>query len=461
MKIPLLLTLGTGSLLALVLFFTVFRESSLGLEAEGANETSRTATQVGSEDAPRSKFVSSSASGSEVDFEGRYRVLSALRNGPGKVVELEELFAEWAAEEGEPAFEFALGLQGRDRLSFMGSAAAAWAETDPDAAWEAMMAVSNGGKMLVPQLAKVAKSIADTDPRLATELLLGVESQLNRQELFGRVVSSFKTDEVRNRVLEVLVSSEVNGTEFMVESLFRDWGRYDSESPIRALDRLGDASLAKKAMLGILSGWASVDGRGAFDYVLRSGDEALVSSALSTVAEEWVGNSTADELPGIVELISSLEGDEAVLKNLISPLARVDPALALESVAGFENASARAWHTQDAMRQWAISDLDAAEEYFLSMPAGRTKDYAIWGLFNPAIKYGASAERILSHADSLETPKSIEIALINLSEYVRVRDLGEQTDSLIVAIEDYVANSDKLSDEFRQELLENLPSPEG
>ncbi|MDQ8204962.1 hypothetical protein [Pelagicoccus sp. SDUM812003] len=395
------------------------------------------------------------------DFESRYQVLLGRENGPSKVEAIARLFEEWGRADGEAAFAYAKTLSGRDRIKYLESAAIGWARRSPREAWNAMMEISNQGMMLVGSVGALLGAVAEMDSDQATRFLFEVDSQYNRTRLFDKAVSRLETDDQRRAMLGRLLSSEVEGRAFLVESLFKDWGRYDSEAPIAELGRLGDSKLSQKAMAGILEGWASVDGQGAFEYVLESGDAGLIRNALVPIAKEWAAACTADELETLIGRVAELEQADEVLKGLVPTLSQANPQLALAGISTLKSETARANHTRDALSQWAIADLDAAEAYYRELPAGRTKEYAIWGLFNPAVHHGEPVERIVGFVDALEDPVSIGKALFSMSEYTMAVNKGEMTDRLAWAVRQYVEDHDELPEEVRARILENLAKRKG
>lgn len=389
-------------------------------------------------------------------FQARYHELLALPNGPEKVRQIKALFVDWGEAEGEAAYRFAMQLSGRERLACLASAAAGWARTEPRAAWDAIMAASNNGAMLSGQVSEVIDELARQDPVQATEFLSEVGSNWNRNRFFARILGTLATDAERSSLLTSLLASDADGSEQAVKALFENWGRYDFDAPLAAATRIENPRTSHAAMLGILEGWASVDGQGAFEYIVESGDSRLVKDALPSVAKKWAAASTADEMTDMLRTVSAIEGSDSVIKNLVADLARADPALAMGSVMALRDESARANHARDALSIWADANLAEAEAYFNALPSGRTKETAIWGLFNPAIHQGADPQRIMAHADALSDPAAIGRVLYSMSEYTRSADLGQKTDDLAAALEAHASGHPNLSDEMRQKILDNL-----
>lgn len=393
-------------------------------------------------------------------FTSRYHSLLAEANTPKKVESLSQLFLEWGAAEGEAAFQFAKTLEGRDHLAYLTAAAAGWSKRDAAAAWDAMLTSTNHGAMLTGQLRSVLTEIAKTDISTATGLLLKIKTPATQFKLLESVLDQADTAAIRSNVLAEILDSDASNKDLLVQSFFRNWGRYDTEQPLSELSGLSDPALSRQAMIGMLEGWASVDGQGAFDYLIESDDTELVNNALPSVAKQWAQTSTADEMESLVDTVSQLENSDSVLKNLIPTIAFANPELALASAQSFDEETARNNHTRDALTIWANSDLSAAEDYFMSMPQTKAKDYAIWGLFSPAIHQNVDPAHIVGYVSSFEDPQSQMKSLYSMAEYTRVVDMGDTTQELEQAIRDYLSNSE-LTQEHKEKVLGQLATPEG
>lgn len=397
-----------------------------GLEAEGT--TGDYPTPTGEHDGSVDSY-----SGSQPQV--LFQKIQEAPPSPAKRRQLEAFFRKWGELRGSDAYDYASKLTGRDRISCMAQAAAGWASTEPKEAWKKIMLDTNNGASDNPTLDPVVKEIARNDLVLAVELLQQVRDPENAQDQF-RSISHIVSESGNYLELLGAVNSvhEPGSKARLTEMLFEEWGQYDLNEPLKALETLDDSEIAASALSGLMQGWAQIDGEAAFNYALQNGSDRTMSDLLGKIAQHWARTSTNDEIGTIIELVSSIDDSDRILPEVAVPLVERQPQATLEAIARIENTNARAMSTAAAMRSWAQFDYDDAASYYSSMDYGQSKQQAFWSLFNIGMRAGDSTDRIVDLAFELDSPNAVHSSLVSMAEYTNVSPYKSQSESLAASI---------------------------
>lgn len=406
--------------------------------------------------------VSPDAAAKSLDVSRIERLLvdvGSLDAGPLRERELEALFRQWGAVDGKSAYERAIRLRGRERLACMEAAATGWAKLDPRGAWAEMMRVTSNGSAEFPNLKPIISEVARNDLALAVELIQGIDNPDVLQDDFQVLVDIAAEESSYLKLLKMVTDLDsVDTSGILTEKIFETWGKYEADAPLVALDGIADSEVVSKAMLGFMSGWAQVDGEAAFLYALENRSDPNMADLLSPVAEQWATYSTSDELRSLVDQVVAIDDGGAVFGDVSSLVAQRMPILVMENLSSVENDRARSMTSAVAMREWAVSDFQGAEEYYRSMPYDWSKQQAFWGVFNVGMQHGQDVGTIVELAFGLGDSAAVDKTLKHMAEYTRVSPLESSSRDLSAALYRALDRRSDISAETRVEVLKWLDS---
>lgn len=283
--------------------------------------------------------------------------------------------------DGLNTFEEVLKSDNRYRISQLSAIARGWAREDPTGAWAAMMEISNNGASRYVNLRSPLREIALKDPALAVRMVQEIEDRNSMLGNLSTIVGAAADKNTYKAVLEESLKVEDDGVRNqMLNRLFTRWGEDDFEEPSLVLATFTDSEQTDKAMRGLLTGWARVDGRGAFEYALSNRDNPLVGNSLVDVAKEWTRRSTASEMEDFVTNLPEGQNWDKLTSEVSYDLARVNPRLALDMSIGIQDDQTKARAVSGAMWAWTQNDIEGAESYFETLSEGKHKTWARYSL---------------------------------------------------------------------------------
>ena len=387
--------------------------------------------------------------------------IEKLPPGPGKQRALETLFRKWGAASGILAYERAKGLGGRDRLACMSAAAAGWASGAPEEAWSEIMVATNNGSTSHLKLKPIIEEIARNDLGLAVQLLQRIDNQYYLQQHFQPLIDA--AAEIGGYVDLLGIVQDLDSADkpgLLAEKIFETWGKYELDAPLEALSRIDDPAVASKALLGIMRGWAQVDGEAAFLYAVENSSDPKIAELLAPVAEQWSLSSSSDEVASLIEQVISIGDGGIVLSSISRSLAQRQPELTMDSIAGIENDRARSMTTNVVMGEWARTDLASAESYYKDMPYDQTKQQSFWALFNASMQQSKSPEGIIDLVFELNDLEAISRTLVSMAEYTTISPFRDRSLALERALVQELESREDISQDTKAKVLDWLtPEP--
>ena len=384
-------------------------------------------------------------------------MIEAYPVGPRRNALMSRFFERWGEVSGRVAFDRAKEMTGRLRMSLLATSARGWAKEDPRGAWQEMLVATNYGAMYSPSMHPILDQIASRDLGLALELLSQAGNDRYNQYRFSAIVRAAAND---GRLGEVF--SLVQGLEdpkeraAFSESLFENWGAYELEAPLLALQQVGDPEMARLAMSGLMKGWANVDGSGAFEYVLANRNDALVADTIADVASKWARSATAGELNEIVNRVGQVEERDEILNKIMYPIAQADPIMAIDLAAGMESVRDREMNVGRIMSVWARTDLEEAEGYYYGLSDFGLKRASIGPLAMSMVGQGVQPERIVGMLSSFEDPKDLDRALASLASAARSTSLGRKAEPLKQYLLETVPQMENVSERSKERFLQYM-----
>ncbi|MBK1876476.1 hypothetical protein [Pelagicoccus mobilis] len=390
-----------------------------------------------------------------------FSVLERLQSMPAsrkKSILMNRLFHKWGQTDGAVAFETAQALEGRDRLRYLGEAAAGWSTTDIVASWDALMIASNEGALQQLPLGPMLHEVAKQDISLAMTLMSeagGTNAGYNRfKSILRAAEENGQFGDVFN---ELVFNDDVPNKERYVRSLFEEWGKSDLNTPFQMLNSLGDDPLSNQAMAGIMRGWATIDGQGAFSYALANSNDPIVARSLPMIAKELVKSSTAEEMSTLFSEIKDVDQQNSIAKTIIGDLANADPHSAFEWASQLQDEKTRANSIARVIGTYAKNDYEGARDYYLTLDDPSTQLQAVTGLTysqfreTKNINLSETFELIDAIDDADSREKAIE-RVAGIAKSLKKRDSIEFTDEYITMIE----GRDDLSRSKKDKLIKPL-----
>jgi len=308
--------------------------------------------------------------------------------------------------DGVNTFESVLGSKNKYRLEQLSAVAKGWAKNDPTGAWAALMEVSSQGAIWKINTWGPVSEIAKNDPALAVRLIQDVKDHDSVVRYMGSILSEVSLtgnyDAVFQETLNVENPMLRNQ---MLKRIFEVWGENDFEASSQVLASLTGSEQTDKAMRGMLTGWARVDGKGAFEYVLENRDDPLIGDSLVQVAAEWARNSTASELEDFVTNLPEGHDWDDLASQVSYNLARVNPKLAMDMSMGIKDEQKQSQSASSAMWAWTRSDIEGAEQYFESMEEIRGKTWARYSLALANIELQSDPQAAIQYVDTVPDAK--------------------------------------------------------
>lgn len=319
---------------------------------------------------------------------------------------LNRYYSRMGRLDGENTFAEVLASNNRYRLEQLSSVAKGWAIDDPRAAWSALMEVSDNGAVWKVNTGSPMWEIARRDPALAVQLVQELKDHDYVLRHMGQVLSGAALAGGYKDVLEETLKVENPSLRNqMLNRLFEKWGEVDFEEPSQALASFTDPEQTDKAMRGMLLGWARVDGKGAFEYVLENRDDPLIGNSLVQVANEWALNSTASELEDFVTNLPEGHDWDDLTMQVSYNLARVNPMLAMDMSTEIKDEQKKARAVGSSMYAWTRSDLDGAEQYFEDLDEGKAKTWARYSLASANIELQNDSAAAIEYLNTVPDTK--------------------------------------------------------
>ena len=138
-------------------------------------------------------------------------------------------------------------------------------------------------------------------------------------------------------------------------------------------------SLRNEALAGIVKEHASVDVKGALDWLESYEDPAVhKGAAYYHIFDSWMRQDSTAASEYIATMPDSYQRHEAI-SALAQWSMREDPTVALEWTETIDDLTARHRILSDSFNTWARNDPIAASEHLVTMPASADRDHAIHG----------------------------------------------------------------------------------
>lgn len=321
-------------------------------------------------------------------------------------------FSSWGKVDGLAAFEYAQQLSGRDRLGYLSAAATGWAEQQPTDAWNAIMDISNNGSMFGISSYGVLNAISRNDLKLAVDLSLQVKDERRRSSHFSALVRDVSFRGNYKELFEVASALEnPSDKNNLVKSIFETWGKYETDAPNELMATIADPKLSNSAMQGLMSGWAAVDGSGAFAYALENRDNPGMEESLESIAKTWSRSVTAPEMETMMTQIEAAENSSKLMQSMIFSVAQANPQLAMNWATSAADEQTRGRAINSTMTAWSRTNIDEAENYYHSMPDENMQAKAVYSVANGLLAKAGNDQRVLALLDGFEDPKAKSKAL--------------------------------------------------
>lgn len=368
-----------------------------------------------------------------------------------------QLFTNWGKTDGEAAFQYAQNLTGRDRLGYLSAAAAGWATDEPEIAWAAVMDISNNGSMYGISTYNVLNSIAKDDLELAAKLTLQVKDDRRRTSAFGYLVRQVSTKGNYEELFDIAIAIDgQSNKENFVKSIFETWGKYETEAPNRLLSTIEDPSVSSSAIQGMMSGWAAVDGSGAFSYALTNRAEPGMEDALQSITRTWARSVTAPEMEAMMAQVSTVEDSSKFMQSMIYSVAQANPQLAMDWAASTSDEGAKWSAVSSSMSSWTRSDIKGAEAYYHTMSDEGLRTKSVFTLATGLITKGATDERIIALLNGFDDPKHRANTLSSLAFAVSKSKSRNKSESLDQTLRELIETSPDMTEQQREAVLKNL-----
>lgn len=212
----------------------------------------------------------------------------------------------------------------------------AYAERDPDGAWQLVMNMPRS-QMRQAAISSVASGITQRDPKRAMALADSVEDTQTQQQIRSTAVAMLATRDPQSALDLYLEnpdrSSQAAQYDSAIMSIFHQWAGKDIEAAKAAARNL-DGRMGEQAQSALLQGYAQNDPEGAWNYALT--------------------------------LPRSSEGYRDPRLQVISNWANTDPQAAMSAVSQVEDSSTRDMAMSNIISSWARNDFDAALSFALS-----------------------------------------------------------------------------------------------
>ena len=353
------------------------------------------------------------------DFESRLQSLLGQPESRSRDMEMARVFKEWGKKDGEAAFIAAGQLNGRDGAKMMSVAAGAWAESEPLAAWESLMAASNRGAIPGIDLRPTIQSIASKDLQLGLGLLEDLGGGIATMRWSSALVDLINRDNKFEEALPILKgmeSSEAIST--LTERLFERWSSKDMDGALASLTSISDEGLAKRSMEGILKGWVRRDAEAAFDFAVSKADDPLVGDAVGTVVGQWLKSATTFESKEIFDRLRGLEIRDQVVSKAYREMAASNPAETLSLIEEMDDDYDRSRLRGSAVAIWSFSDMDGARDYAISNFNDKEMAGVMTGLIEGHLRQNQSVEPLADRIASMEDANDRTRSLIHMKRHL-------------------------------------------
>jgi hypothetical protein len=315
---------------------------------------------------------------------------------------LRNVLREWAEEDPQAAANHALSLpDGKERNDALAAALSGSAAKDRDTTMRLIEQLP-AGAVRTEAVRQVVGRIANSEPKLAAELVLGLPPAQQRNsvhevshylarrdraaalEWAGRLASADARRFAMHSVMQQWVSDDpkaaaeycashdVDGSQF-IDNAVEGWARTDAAGALAWARGLPDGPQREVALAGGISALAASNPQQAASLAttLLNGDRQ--SEALGSIAGAWASNEPAAAAAWASEL-----SDRSARANAVSSVAstwvRQDPAAAAAwAVRMPDNLNVLARVAQE----WAVQDSAAAARWLNTVPSGDARDSAV------------------------------------------------------------------------------------
>ncbi len=252
-----------------------------------------------------------------------------------------------------------------------------WAVIDPDGAWDA--ATQFGDKNLKRQMiASVIGAISRTDLGTARHMLSGIKDPQTKQSALYVFLNQAASEDPEE-AFRVLAFESANSQGYAhYHNLFQRWAKDDPEAAIAKLSLIKGTSNRQQALQGIATALVASDPKRALDMLYGMPPGQSRTSMLASITSAWMSRDS-DSAIAWIDNLPAADKSKAV-QNGIWQLAQENPAKAAALLSSFPANNQTSHQFSQLASQWAQQDLEAAQKWVESLPAGRTREQAMSGI---------------------------------------------------------------------------------
>ena len=239
------------------------------------------------------------------------------------------------------------------------------AEQDPYGAWEAALAAAAMGTERSRGLQAVAQVWGRVDPLSALAAIdITIEGKLQR-DLRHTVVTVWAQRDPDAALDWVLARPDLPRAVRLATAALRGVANTDPEGALRTADLLADAD-RRTVRNTLVQGWINDDPVAAEQWLMQSGDDALINKAIPMLATRYAASDPGRGFQWLAELPP--ESARQAAGTLAVRLAYRDPEFAAAQIADLSDTQTRALASRHLVLNWGQRDPDAAARWVGSRP---------------------------------------------------------------------------------------------
>lgn len=252
-----------------------------------------------------------------------------------------------------------------------------WAAIDPDGAWDAATQF-NDRNLKRQMISSVIGAISRSDLGEAQRLLSGIKDPQTKQSALHAFLSQAATEDPEE-AFRVLASESASSQNYgHYHNLFQKWAKEDPEAAIAKLSLIKGTSNRQQALQGIATALVTSDPQRALDMLDGMPPGQSRASMLASITSAWMSRDS-DAAIAWINSLPAADRSKA-LQNGIWQLVQEDPGKAATLLSSLPANNQTVHQFSNLASQWAQQDLDAAQRWVESLPAGRTREQAMNGI---------------------------------------------------------------------------------
>ena len=347
------------------------------------------------------------------DPEALARQFAAAPQQPGGEIAWNLVMAAYAEKDPQGAWNFALAMKpGAARKSALVAALSTIAGEDPTRAMA--MADTVDDEQLKRQIRMMAiGSIAQKDPRRALEMassargagddysMMVIFNSWARQDPEGAKAAAAQLtgragDQARLALVSALTQSDPAAAwqyaltlppggerhEDPKQQVIRTWAESDPQAALKAALSMTDSGSRSQAMSSAVASWARADFAGALQYAIAVEDSTLRSDVFRAMSGSTPGNRQ-ELLSAMIEHMPVGDNYQNAVSNLFSSWARENPADAAAAAAQIPPGRALSRAASQIASEWAQTGArDQVMAWAQQLPEGEARNNALESLFS-------------------------------------------------------------------------------